>query len=84
MGMEFATRIPVPEIGNGIFHLHSRSRNLGMEFAVPKIQKSFPLTPDLSQGQIVITGLTRQQRTLHLARYQLLVLDSIDVVNRET
>ena len=25
-GMEFATRIPIPENGNGIFHLHSRSR----------------------------------------------------------
>ena len=25
-GMEFATRIPVPENGNGIFHLHSHSR----------------------------------------------------------
>ena len=51
MGMEFVTRIPVPKIGNGIFHSHSRSRNLGMEFAipVPEVQKSFPLTPALSK-----------------------------------
>jgi len=56
MGMEFATCIPVPEIGNGIFHSHSRSRNWGMEFVipvpVPEAQKSFPLTPDQSLNSL--------------------------------
>jgi len=34
LGREFSTRIPVPEIGNGIFHLHSRSRNWEWNFLV--------------------------------------------------
>ena len=51
-GMEFATRIPVPENGNGIFHLHSRSRKWEWNFPgnfpwilVPKSREwNFPLT----------------------------------------
>ena len=78
---EYRPPIPVPEncelnfpiaflfseIWNGIFHLHSHSRQLGkefytripipemgMEFAVPvpKVQKSFPLTPEVHLGPI--------------------------------
>ena len=56
--MEFSTRIPVPEIGNGIFHSHSRSRNLGMEYAVPvpEVQKSFPLTSEEGGKEANLSG----------------------------
>ena len=46
-GMEFATRIPVPENGNGIFHLHSRSRkwewSLPLAFPFPKMGMEFSI-----------------------------------------
>ena len=43
-GMNFPLAFLFPKIGNGIFHLHSHSRKLGMEFAI-----SIPVIPGHSR-----------------------------------